>query len=142
MVKITNAPRGWRNNNVGNIRWGARWQGLLPESKRTDKEFCQFVNMQYGLRALVLLLNTYSRRKWLLTPSLFVSHYCPDTAYLQSNYVKQVQGAWSNTNEVNPTELIGSIVRVELGRKYYNMFMLYHKEDLDNAVKLYWKPKK
>ncbi|EEG5547188.1 structural protein, partial [Salmonella enterica subsp. enterica] len=34
-----NTPRGIRNNNPGNIRWGDDWQGLVAKSQRTDKAF-------------------------------------------------------------------------------------------------------
>ncbi|ECP9801264.1 structural protein, partial [Salmonella enterica] len=27
-----NTPRGIRNNNPGNIRWGDDWKGLVPKS--------------------------------------------------------------------------------------------------------------
>lgn len=40
---MTNSPRGIRNNNPGNIRWGDDWKGLVPKEQRTDKAFCQFV---------------------------------------------------------------------------------------------------
>lgn len=50
-------PRGIRNNNPLNIRKGSRWQGLRPE--QTDKCFCQFTSMEYGLRAAFRLLRNY-----------------------------------------------------------------------------------
>ncbi|EDZ9931984.1 structural protein, partial [Salmonella enterica] len=28
---MTNSPRGIRNNNPGNIRWGDDWKGLVPK---------------------------------------------------------------------------------------------------------------
>ncbi|EEG5394356.1 structural protein, partial [Salmonella enterica subsp. enterica] len=34
-----NTPRGIRNNNPGNIRWGDDWKGLVAKSQRTDKSF-------------------------------------------------------------------------------------------------------
>ena len=50
-------PRGIRNNNPLNIRRGSNWKGLRPEQK--DKAFCQFVSMQYGVRAGFYLLRRY-----------------------------------------------------------------------------------
>ena len=47
MAKIA---RGERNNNPGNIRHGAKWQGLA--STQTDKDFCQFISPEYGIRAI------------------------------------------------------------------------------------------
>lgn len=49
--------RGLRNNNPLNIRKGAKWQGLVIPG--TDKEFCQFRSMAYGLRAAVLLIRNH-----------------------------------------------------------------------------------
>ncbi len=54
-----NATRGIRNKNPGNIRWGESWQGLIPASIRTDKSFCQFVDVKYGIRALLIILFNY-----------------------------------------------------------------------------------
>lgn len=51
------STRGIRNNNPSNIRKGGRWKGL--RATQTDKEFCQFESMLYGVRALIKLLQTY-----------------------------------------------------------------------------------
>jgi len=34
-------PRGIRNHNPGNIRWGDPWQGLRPKAKRTDTAYAR-----------------------------------------------------------------------------------------------------
>lgn len=56
MAKIA---RGERNNNPGNIRHGSKWQGLSAE--QTDKDFCQFISPEYGIRAIYKLLQTYQK---------------------------------------------------------------------------------
>ena len=38
----TSGSRGVRNNNLGNIRWGAEWKGRVAESNRNDMSFYQF----------------------------------------------------------------------------------------------------
>lgn len=44
-------PRGLRNNNPGNIRLSKdKWQGL--RERQEDKEFFQFVSIEWGYRAL------------------------------------------------------------------------------------------
>lgn len=53
------APRGIRNNNPGNIRWGDNWQGLIPAHQRTDPAFCQFSEARYGIRAIACVLLNY-----------------------------------------------------------------------------------
>lgn len=55
-------PRGIRNKNPGNIRWGDEWRGLLVKGSRTDKDFCQFVDVKWGIRALVVILFNYRNK--------------------------------------------------------------------------------
>lgn len=62
MSKTKVAPRGIRNNNPGNIRWGDDWRGLLVRPVRTDKDFCQFVDLKWGIRALVIVLFNYRNK--------------------------------------------------------------------------------
>jgi len=52
-------PRGVRNNNPGNIRWGSPWQGLVKNGKQKDSAFCLFVDPASGIRAIVMTLITY-----------------------------------------------------------------------------------
>lgn len=56
-------PRGVRNNNPGNVRWGDPWQGLVPREQRTDSEFCQFIDPTWGIRALARTLITYQDKR-------------------------------------------------------------------------------
>lgn len=49
--------RGIRNNNPANIRRGCNWRGL--SNIQTDRKFCQFIAMVYGVRALLVTLRTY-----------------------------------------------------------------------------------
>lgn len=50
-------PRGIRNNNPLNIRKGNNWQGEVNVS--TDKEFEQFISMEFGIRAGMKILRNY-----------------------------------------------------------------------------------
>lgn len=54
--------RGIRNNNPGNIEWGAPWKGLVAPENRTDKRFCQFVQPEWGIRAIAVILGNYAKR--------------------------------------------------------------------------------
>lgn len=57
-------PRGIRNNNPGNIRWGSPWQGLVKNGKLKDTDFCIFEDPASGIRAIaVTLLTYYDKRK-------------------------------------------------------------------------------
>ncbi|HDU8584361.1 structural protein [Morganella morganii] len=52
--------RGIRNNNPGNIRHSkSKWQGLA--GVQADSQFCTFISPEYGIRALMKLLRTYSK---------------------------------------------------------------------------------
>lgn len=61
--KATSLPRGYRNNNPGNLRHGkTEWKGLCRAQK--DKEFCQFRSLSMGFRAMLkLLLNYYETHR-------------------------------------------------------------------------------
>ena len=50
-------PRGIRNNNPLNIRKGNNWKGEVCSSN--DREFEQFVSMQWGIRAGFKILKNY-----------------------------------------------------------------------------------
>jgi hypothetical protein len=47
-------PRGIRNNNPGNlIITGIDWNGEVAAAKNTDGHFEQFIELRYGIRALM-----------------------------------------------------------------------------------------
>lgn len=77
-------PRGIRNNNPLNIRLGDNWQGLCKE--QTDKAFCQFVSMEYGLRAAFIILFNYLRKK-VDTPDKIIKRWAPPTENKTESYI-------------------------------------------------------
>lgn len=118
-------PRGLRNNNPGNIRdTGQGWQGEIPAQQRTDLEFCQFVTIEYGYRALLKLLQNYHRVYGCQTLADYISRWAPsnenDTnAYLRAvcqdmdasaTYVPDI------TDRETMCDLAAAISRVENGR--------------------------
>lgn len=55
--------RGIRNNNPFNIRRGSsRWLGKVPHQDSSDDLFEQFTDIDYGLRAGIILLRNYIRQ--------------------------------------------------------------------------------
>jgi len=78
MSKAKN-PRGIRNNNPGNIRWGAPWQGLRAKPDRDDTAFCQFQNAVFGIRALARTLITYQDKHGLRTIRQIITRWAPPT---------------------------------------------------------------
>ncbi|EAW5858786.1 structural protein [Salmonella enterica] len=87
-----NTPRGIRNNNPGNIRWGDDWKGLVPKSQRTDKDFCQFITPEYGIRAMIVILRNYQRKHGL-------------------NTITGIINRWAPTNENNTQACIDSVAK-------------------------------
>lgn len=69
------STRGIRNNNPANIRRGCKWKGLAE--KQTDKEFCQFTTMTWGVRALLVTLRTYVVKHHLHTVREIITRWAP-----------------------------------------------------------------
>lgn len=81
--------RGLRLNNPGNIRRScARWLGL--SKVQTDKDFAQFDEMYYGLRALYKLLLTYYTKHRCHTIRQIISRYAPATENQTEKYIRFV----------------------------------------------------
>jgi len=83
-------PRGIRNNNPGNIRWGDPWQGLRPATERDDTAFCQFTNAAYGIRALARTLITYQDKHLLRTIRQIITRWAPPTENNTLGYIHAV----------------------------------------------------
>lgn len=83
-------PRGIRNNNPGNIRWGADWQGLKKDGKAQDPSFCVFTSPEYGIRALAKLLKNYQRLYGLNTPRKIINRYAPPNENQTQAYIQSV----------------------------------------------------
>lgn len=121
-------PRGIRNNNPGNIRWGENWKGLAPDGKSKDKSFCVFEEPKWGIRALCKVLITYNRRYGLDTVQEIISRFAPtsenDTkAYM--NHVAKLLGVRPDEqikvcNERVMFTLITSIIQHENGIQPYS----------------------
>ena len=70
--------RGLRNNNPGNILLTSEaWEGKLPREQNTDGKFEQFKTYAYGVRAMIVLLNTYFSRYKLNTLEQIVYKWNP-----------------------------------------------------------------
>lgn len=79
------AARGIRNNNPGNIRLGrTAWQGQVPPEQQTDPAYTQFIAPEWGLRAIVHVLEAYRLR------GLFS--------------IRQMISTWAPPSDDNPTE--------------------------------------
>ena len=84
---------GVRNHNPLNIRYVAtnKWLG---QSKTTPNVggFCNFDCMDYGLRAAILLLLTYIRKRGCTTPRQIITRWAPPTENNTELYIQCVCG--------------------------------------------------
>lgn len=79
-----------RCNNPGNIRYTAsqKWQGL--DNPPCEKGFCRFLDMTYGMRALLITLRTYIRKHNLTDVESIISRYAPSSENDTRAYISRV----------------------------------------------------
>lgn len=116
--------RGLRNNNPGNlVKTNIAWQGKILKS--TDKNFEQFENIYWGLRAMYKdLINDINKGKDTVTK--LINEYAPPhendtTAYI--NKVAKIVGVQPNQklSKINGAFLMllgRAIIKVELGNAH------------------------
>ena len=81
--------RGLDNNNPGNIRRSrVRYKGERTTS--SDPEFRQFESIEWGYRAIFMLLYTYHLRHGCRTLRQMIDRYAPPTENPTSNYLRFV----------------------------------------------------
>lgn len=121
-------PRGIRNNNPGNIRWGSAWKGLKKDGKQQDPSFCVFKSSVFGIRALAKVLINYKKIHGLNTVRQIVSRYAPPnenqtTAYVQS-VAKQLGVYPDSIIDIEErgvlTVFIKAVIRMENGIQPYS----------------------
>ena len=121
--------RGLRNKNPFNIKldFHNNWKGKVPEDKNTDFVFEQFVSLDYGIRAGILLLHNYIN-SGCITIEDIINRFAPDNendtksyvhsvlVFLHSRNVKVeegiiVDGDWLNVEIISHDVAPDSIVR-------------------------------
>ena len=81
--------RGLRNNNPGNIRLGNfRYKG--EKAKSSDVAFRQFESMEWGYRAMFVLLHTYAIKHQCSTLCQMIERYAPPSENHTENYIRRV----------------------------------------------------
>lgn len=86
------STRGVKNNNPANIRRGCNWRGLAD--KQTDREFCQFESMVWGVRALLVTLRTYVvKHKRRTIPQIIERWAPPQDGNDTKRYIQFVEDA-------------------------------------------------
>ena len=95
--------RGLRNNNPGNIRLGNfRYKGERAES--TDSAFRQFESVEWGYRAMFVLLYTYATKRGCRTLRAMINRYAPPTENFTEGYLRCV----TNATHLSPDEPIST----------------------------------
>lgn len=121
-------PRGIRNNNPGNIRHGANWQGLNPNGRNIDSAFCVFESPFFGIRALAKVLINYKKIHGLNTVRQIVSRYAPPNENQTAAYIQSVAkqlGVYPDTiidieERSVLTVFIKAVIRMENGIQPYS----------------------
>ncbi len=123
-----NQPRGIRNNNPGNIRHGANWQGLNPNGRNIDPAFCVFQTPVAGIRALAKVLINYKKIHGFNTVRQIISRYAPPNENQTAAYVQTVAKQLGVSPDVAIdieergilTVFIKAVIRMENGIQPYS----------------------
>lgn len=123
---MTNAtkilPRGLRNCNPCNIRISkTRYLGEITPSQ--DRAFKQFQSMDWGYRAVFVLLHHYYHKRNLKTIRQIINRYAPPVENNTDNYIKAVASAvYLSPDAIIPIEdrdtmllLVSAMSKVENG---------------------------
>lgn len=86
-MDFNRSTRGFRNNNPGNIRHGNDWRG---ETNGTDTDFETFTSLDYGIRAIFKLVQTYLTKYKLMTIEQIVRRFAPPLENHTQAYIKAV----------------------------------------------------
>ncbi len=96
--------RGLRNNNPGNIRLGNfRYKG--EKAKSNDSAFRQFESIEWGYRAMFVLLHTYSIKHRCCTLRQMIERYAPPSENHTESYIRRV----TNATHLSPDEPISTL---------------------------------
>jgi hypothetical protein len=147
---VINYPRGYRNNNPGNIEKGSnRWQGLSNIQK--DPRFATFVHPVWGVRAIAVTLITYQDARRAKDGSRIdtikdvIDRWAPSFENNVGAYVEHVDKVHPKTaadvldfhqyEDLEP--LVRGIIEHELGSsKKYGLKEWYPQRIIDTGLKL------
>ncbi|PHM36203.1 structural protein [Xenorhabdus mauleonii] len=118
--------KGTRNHNPGNIRHGDKWQGL--RDTQTDKDFCQFIAPEWGIRAMLKILRTYERKYGYNTIRQMIARWAPPNENDTEGYIAFVCGKVGINssavidvdNEPTMRKLVKAIIHMENGQQPYS----------------------
>ena len=123
-MKSNRVSRGLRNCNPGNIRQSkTHYKGEKPHS--TDSAFKQFETLEWGYRAIFMLLHTYRVRGYGDTIAKMISRYAPPFENNTEAYISRVcqqtgidrDQRLNTLNSVQMIPIVSAISAVENGVK-------------------------
>lgn len=116
--------RGLRNNNPGNIRIGANWQGMA--ANQSDPAFVVFESPEWGIRAMGRVLLNYQRLYGLNTVKGIIDRWAPpnenNTAAYQQHVAELIGVAVDEPFQLQPNllQLVKAIIKHENGIQPYS----------------------
>lgn len=123
--EASQAPRGIRNNNPGNIEKGEPWQGLASDQS-ADSRFAVFENPVWGIRALARVLKTYRERYGLTSITEIISRWAPAHENNTASYARAVAAemgidpyTYVTDSPETRLKLVKAIIRHENGVQPY-----------------------
>lgn len=132
----TTLPRGIRNNNPGNlVRSNNAWIGKIPYSESADTHFEQFIQLRYGLRALMRdIYSDFNKGKTTVTD--LISEFAPafenNTAAYINSVVKMIgSNAIGELTQEKMISICKAIILVENGAGYSKFIS---DKDYDDAL--------
>lgn len=134
LLRDKRISRGIRNNNPGNIRRSStNWLGL--SSTQSDSEFCQFENMEYGVRALLVLLRTYYNKHNCNTTKKIISRFAPLVENNTEKYIKYVCDFYRISSESKMS--LCDCLHLALPIMRYESGLLFSSSELDFIIDKY-----
>ena len=104
LASMKKMSRGLRNCNPGNIRIGNfRYKG--ERAKASDPAFRQFESMEWGYRAMFVLLHTYEKKHNCRTLRQIINRYAPPVENNTEGYIRRVAYA----THLSPDEAISTL---------------------------------
>ncbi|WGO84677.1 structural protein [Arsenophonus apicola] len=131
--------RGIRNHNPGNINYlpANQWQGQLPINKAIEPRFCRFISPEYGIRALIKLLQTY-HNKGYNTVNKMINRWAPPNENGTQNYINYVATRlnMAPNDKLNPFDKNTAFILAKAIIQYENGAQPYDNAVFERAYRL------
>lgn len=147
MSKLEKSPtRGLRNCNPLNIviNKNNRWLGRIDPSRNTDGKFEQFVSIEWGLRAAIIILTKYISKYKLRQVAAIVHKWAPDGGAVELNYIMYaIKGVGKATidSKEDFIKLVKSMAMFESGFKVKDKLMESAWVHLPINTAIFWMDK-